>query len=67
MPEISRFYGISIKMLFDDHAPPYFHVIYNEYKAIITINDFRMIKGDFKMSCLCFQTNRTNIEKTVII
>ena len=46
MPEISRFYGISIKMLFDDHDPPHFHVIYNEYKAIISIKDLRMLKGD---------------------
>ncbi len=39
MPEISRFYGIVIKMFYDDHNPPHFHVEYNEYKAIITIED----------------------------
>jgi Domain of unknown function (DUF4160) len=25
MPTISRFYGIAIAMLFDDHGPPHFH------------------------------------------
>jgi len=25
MPEISRFYGIVIKMFYNDHAPPHFH------------------------------------------
>ena len=25
MPEISRFYGIVIRMYFDDHVPPHFH------------------------------------------
>lgn len=25
MPEISRFFGIVIKMFFDDHNPPNFH------------------------------------------
>jgi len=25
MPEISRFFGIVIKMFFDDHNPPHFH------------------------------------------
>jgi len=25
MPEISRFFGISIKMFFGDHVPPHFH------------------------------------------
>jgi hypothetical protein len=28
VPEISRFLGIVIRMYFDDHAPPHFHVIY---------------------------------------
>ncbi len=46
MPEISRFYGIIIKMLFDDHDPPHFHVIYNEFNAVISIKDLRMLKGD---------------------
>lgn len=46
MPEICRFYGIIIKMLFDDHDPPHFHVTYNEYKAIISIKNLRIIKGD---------------------
>lgn len=31
MPEISRFYGIVIKMYFDDHNPPHLHI---ERKAI---------------------------------
>jgi hypothetical protein len=25
MPEISRFFGILIRMYYDDHAPPHFH------------------------------------------
>lgn len=28
MPEISRFFGILIRMYFDDHNPPHFHAIY---------------------------------------
>jgi hypothetical protein len=27
MPTFSRFYGILIRMYFDDHNPPHFHVI----------------------------------------
>ncbi|HEY3874744.1 MAG TPA: DUF4160 domain-containing protein [Candidatus Kapabacteria bacterium] len=45
MPEISRFYGIIIKMYFDDHAPPHFHAEYQEYKAEYDIRTFRLIKG----------------------
>ena len=28
MPIISQFYGIIIKMFYNDHAPPHFHAIY---------------------------------------
>jgi len=27
MPEVSRFFGISIRMYFDEHNPPHFHAI----------------------------------------
>ncbi len=39
MPEISRFYGIIITMFYDDHNPPHFHVRYNEYRAVINIEN----------------------------
>lgn len=29
MPEISLFYGIRVKMYYDDHNPPHFHAEYN--------------------------------------
>ena len=39
MPEISRFYGIIIRMFFNDHNPPHFHVEYQDYEAVISIKD----------------------------
>jgi hypothetical protein len=35
MPEISRFFGIVIKMFFDDHNPPHFHAEYSGDVALI--------------------------------
>jgi hypothetical protein len=46
MPEISRFYGIIIKMYFDDHHPPHFHAIYGELETIININTLGIIWGE---------------------
>ena len=46
MPTISMFYGIVIKMFFDDHAPPHFHAEYAEFELIIAINPIKIIKGD---------------------
>jgi len=46
MPEISRFFGIVIKMFFGDHLPPHFHAEYGEFKAQIDIRSLVMIAGD---------------------
>ena len=45
MPEISRFLGIVIAMYFDEHNPPHFHVIYNEYRAVMEIHSLNLSKG----------------------
>ncbi|MBA3016745.1 MAG: DUF4160 domain-containing protein [Proteobacteria bacterium] len=45
MPEISRFYGIIVKMFFDDHNPPHFHAIYGEHEVLIDINTFAVFAG----------------------
>jgi hypothetical protein len=45
MPTISMFYGIIIKMFFDDHAPPHFHVEYAEFKALVNIKDLFIMEG----------------------
>jgi len=37
MPEISRFFGIVIKMFIDDHNPPHFHAFYGEYEGLVEI------------------------------
>ncbi len=51
MPEISRFYGIVIRMLADDHNPPHFHAMYAEFKASFTIRD-AIVEGHFPVRAL---------------
>lgn len=46
MPELSRFYGIIIRMYFGDHSPPHFHVAYGDDEALIDIRTFGIIHGD---------------------
>jgi hypothetical protein len=46
LPEVARFYGISIKIFFGDHPPPYFHAVYGEYNALIGIESLEIIEGD---------------------
>jgi hypothetical protein len=47
MPTISMFFGIVIKMFFDDHNPPHFHA---EYQGDMAVFDFRgnILAGDIR-------------------
>lgn len=47
MPIISAFFGIVIRMFYDDHNPPHIHVEYLGSKALL---DFRgnILKGDLQ-------------------
>lgn len=46
MPVITRFYGIVIKMYFNDHLPPHLHAIYGEYNGVFALNTLELIEGD---------------------
>lgn len=45
MPEISRFYGIIIRMYFIDHNPPHFHAEYQGEQAEFDIRTLEIIAG----------------------
>ena len=46
MPEISRFFGIIIRMYFDDHEPPHFHAVYSGMEAEVGIDPIEIREGD---------------------
>jgi len=45
MPTISMFYGILVRMYYEDHNPPHFHAFYSNYKAIFDFEG-EMIEGN---------------------
>ena len=45
MPTISQFFGIVIRMFWNEHAPPHFHAQYGEYEAIINIQTLEQMEG----------------------
>lgn len=45
MPEISRFYGIVIRMYYNDHNPPHFHALYGGEQALIDILSLSVLDG----------------------
>ena len=54
MPEITRFYGIVIKMFFKpkEHEPSHIHALYGEYMGEINILTGEMIEGDLPSKAL---------------
>jgi Domain of unknown function (DUF4160) len=56
VPELCRFYGIIIKIQFEDHGPPHIHVWYaGRDAATIRIGDGTVIRGILprpQMSCV---------------
>ena len=45
MPELSRFYGIVVRIFFNDHGPPHFHAYYAPEEALLSIETLSVIAG----------------------
>ncbi len=54
MPTISRFYGISIRMFYNEHNPPHFHAIYAGSRASFEIASLEIRKGGLPPRAVAF-------------
>ena len=45
MPRICEFFGIVIRMYYNDHAPPHFHAEYAEHEAVYEIETIEVLRG----------------------
>jgi hypothetical protein len=45
MPTIAYFLGIAVRMFYNDHAPPHFHVRYQGFRARLLISNGEVIDG----------------------
>ena len=45
MPEIARFYGIIVRMFFDDHFPPHLHAEYGGEELLVNIDTPGIVAG----------------------
>jgi hypothetical protein len=46
MPVVSRFYGIVVRMYYNEHNPPHFHAVYGDSEALVTIESADFLAGD---------------------
>lgn len=54
MPEVSRFYGIVIRMYFREHGPAHFHAEYGGAEAVVGIEDLAVMRGSLPPRALGF-------------
>ena len=69
MPIISDFYGIRIKMYFQqaEHNPPHIHAIYGEFIGAIDIQTGKLIEGDLPVRALNLVQEWLKIHKDEIL
>jgi len=52
MPRISYFYGITIRIYYDEHPPPHFHALYGDEVGQIEIETGKLIGGSLPRRAL---------------
>ena len=65
-PEISRFFGIIIRMQWKEHDPPHFHAVYGEYDLAVTIRD-EVVSGHFPGRALRLVLESRDVHKEELL
>ena len=67
MPTISAFFGILIRMYFNDHPPPHFHALYAEYEAIVAIETLEVMEGALPRRALAMVVEWTELHRAELL
>ncbi len=67
MPTISEFFGIVIRLYFNDHAPPHFHARYNEHEAVIEIESLGVLEGFLPRRALGLVLDWAELHRTELL
>jgi len=67
MPQISRFFGITISMYYRDHNPPHFHAEYNWEEVAINIENFGISEWKISPKALSLVIERASCHKQELL
>jgi hypothetical protein len=67
VPEISRFFGIVIRMFFDDHAPPHLHAQYGECSAVVALQPIALMENDLPARALSMVLEWTALHQSELL
>jgi hypothetical protein len=45
MPSVSQFFGVTVYIYYNDHAPPHFHAEYAGHEALYVIGSLDILRG----------------------
>jgi hypothetical protein len=66
MPEVSRFYGIVVRIFYDDHNPPHFHAEYGEHEVLVNINTLAFLGGSLPARALGLVTEWASLHQQAL-
>ena len=69
MPVIARFYGMVIKMYFQqsEHNPPHIHAVYGEYVGVVDVQTIALIEGDLPAKALAMVQEWTRLHSAELL
>ena len=63
MLEVSRFYGIVVKIFYADHNPPHVHAEYGNYEVLVNINTLAILGGSLPARALDLVTEWASLHQ----
>jgi len=66
MPEISRFFGIAIKMYYNEHGLPHLHALYGEYEATVEVGS-ESVNGHLPARALALTIEWTRLHRSELL
>ncbi len=67
MPELSRFFGIVIRMFYNDHEPAHFHASYGEHEVLIEILTLIVLRGFLPPRALALVREWAGLHRTELV
>ena len=69
MPVLSSFYGLTIKMYFQqkEHNPPHIHALYGDYMGAVNIKTGEMSEGDLPVRALTLVQEWVALHRTELL
>ena len=67
MPRISEFFGILIRMYYNDHLPPHFHAEYGLSEAVYQIDTVEVIRGELPRRAHAMVVEWTTLRRAELV